>query len=263
MNMVEDILRYIRQSRISHEAIEFTFSNINIGSGLLTTDKLIENIIIRDTVASDCKMINGMIHKIYLQRAWITVPYNPGNMHSHGDVLTIPPEERMNQDIMGIVEFGYDTGYGIMGNVNNIQSSLSDITMGSTNDTSISSTVVRLNNNQIVVTPLMSSNNMYIKVTLGLDDQFTNLHSDAFFKIRELCVAALQMFIYNRCKHIIERGSIYHGVEINSLADEISSFSDAHERYNELLISYKRSDSLNSNASTNQLVKDVLGGLLG
>lgn len=76
--------------------------------------------------------------------------------------------------------------------------------------------------------------NLVAKVILSYDEEFSIIPPRAYPDISELIMLGTKAYIYKKCRHGAREAVERFGVSLDSIRDEIESYSDAHREFKEL-----------------------------
>lgn len=236
-------------------------------------DVCLDYIICRDViekrVLNDINLRGGKTHSFVLDYSWVRYMKNPSAyvsaMGGNYSTFLIPPEARDHREIIAVtrVELPYVTTHTNMRQLfNNGLYSGNDMQMLSRKVLS-SKTMSNMEMRPIIkvragnvlqVSPAQISNIPWkITVRLGYDKEFTNMGLDSIDIFRNLCVEAVKSYIYNVLIYEIETNVTYRGMEIGVMKDLVSGYSDANDKYEELLIEMTGSEIMDIDRVTSIL----------
>jgi hypothetical protein len=242
---IEHCLKDIRLNipyEILTEAFKHEYKERNKSLDGIIKEKIIVDIVLRKT-----NLYSGKLKKIELLGEWAITTRSP-NIVGVGlgyNVYAIPPAFRENRDITSVISLSYPLG---LFEDNYLQPNTYDSLYNKTNElfentfgTGQSFPIPTLVEDNIIKLhpPQTQHVNWLLTCMLAYDSNFTNISPNMIEPLSELCIYATQMYIYNKLKIPINSAIIHSGSEIGSFNDIIDSYSDAKEKFNEMLMQFR------------------------
>ena len=233
---------------IPKEILEYGFQKRNSYEVTTTIDNLIIEKVIRARVAKDMNVFGGKVKDILLRHEYLEpMAMNIDDAHLHTgkfSLYRIPPEARDNLDIVEVhnVKFwgmyvgNCDPMYAnIFGaNWNTLANNVLDAHTFSSSPRKPDVTL--LSGDLIKIMPSQHAQIRWVlNCRLAYDDCFTNLNTSAIEPFADLCVYAVQAYIYNLVAIPLDRAMINAGYAVNVFKSLIDSYADANQKYKETL----------------------------
>lgn len=236
-------------SVIPNEVLEAAFEPWNYDISL---DRLIiENVILKK-VRDDISLRGGKVFQIILNMDWCKYtsspsPYALGIAGSYS-TYRIPPEAREHRDISCIlqVKFPYSIGTSATGTFYN-DCSVKGNTLGGLACAALQEQtganllvsptgIIRPGNVVQLSPPQMNFVPWDIRVRLKYDDNFSGMDVSTVYPFARLCEFAVKSYIYTKLIFKVESNMVFKGAELGVMRDQVQSYQDATEKYDEELI---------------------------
>lgn len=234
---------------IPTEILNAAFKPFNSDESL---DSLIINKIMLDRIRDDISVRGGKIFELVLDMKWCKYttspsPYALGISGSYS-VYHIPPEARDHRDISAVLQirFPYTLGLSTSGayfdNSSVRGNTLSGLAKAALSAQTNSGTIAAptgtiLPGNQISLhPPQFNFIPWQVKVRLRYDDNFSGMDVSSIATFSQLCEYATKAYIYNKLIFDIETNAVLRGADIGVMREIVSNYSDANEKYDELII---------------------------
>ncbi len=202
----------------------------------------------RDDLSIRC----GKVFRLILNNSWCHYASSPSpyalGLSGTYSVYHIPPEAREHRDIAAIMEvrFPYNLGqqtnfYSDCSTKGNTLSSLACEALASqtfSNALVVPRANLRAGNIIKLEPPQFNFVPWQVKVRLKYDDDFTNLEVSETGQFPRLAEQAVKAYIYTTLIIDIESNLVIRGLDMGIFKDIVSSYSDAAEKYDELLMEY-------------------------
>lgn len=118
-----------------------------------------------------------------------------------------------------------------------------------------------LNENTILVKDaVVVPGTMMLRVAVENDENFNHIRLPYYPLFHELCLLAVQQYIYRTLIIAMDSGFLQGGMELNSFKDEVSKYSDAGELYKEKLEEWTKSAYLMDDTSKQEHYAMITGG---
>lgn len=219
----------------------------------------IVNEVVQKYVLKDVNLVSGQIKTISMRQSWIEdMPSEHENFAGDDGPYTlfrIPPEYRDNKPINHVLsaQFPYiayqssgiadasvtSSGYTIVDATENVVNSW---TLASPRNHPVATL---LSGDLIKLTPTQySRQNWLLTVRISYDETFMNMHDSHLRQLAELLLQATRMIIRKELIIDIDRAEVETGMDIGAIKNEIDSYSDASDKYDEALKKFKGSANL-------------------
>lgn len=212
-------------------------------------EEIIKNDVIRSKVMLDCNMVGG-------QEAVVDFHGLTPRDVRDGYLLRIPAEKRQGRDIMSVLELLSHVDEG-NNNLNRLPGSRPQYEGSLINkannmlEENTSQPVTASNNvwptetNVIFIKSGCYMPSMGILVTLANDDNLANINIRNHLDFANLCLVACQGMIYNKLRLKINETSLYSGSSSGAIREVVDSYSDAHQRYDDLMLDWRKISIMN------------------
>lgn len=219
----------------------------------MSLDALIMQKVILARVRDDISVRGGKVLDMILQLDWAQYTASPSpyalGISGAYTVFHIPPEAREHRDISAVLKLrwpysintsttgGFYTDKSIMGN--NVTSLAGEALRAQTfAGVAVVPTGIVLPGNQIQLDPPQYNFVPWqITVRLRYDDNFSGMEVSTIQPFAQLCEYAVKAYIYTNLIFEIESNMVLRGADIGVMKDIVSGYSDANEKYDELLVS--------------------------
>lgn len=171
-------------------------------------------------------------------------------------VYRIPPEARHNADIISISSItpialtNYPSALnstGIQGTVgSDIPSMLNMALTSTTNRQALRPHAVPIAPNIIRVSPRIFNMGFALECYLDFDEEFTGLPNGMLTLLRDLCICATKAYVYNTLYMKVDANVVVSGHTMGSFKEVLERYSGEAERMTELLNSFQRSMSMDT-----------------
>ena len=265
VNALDNALSHIKLS-IPNELIELAFKVREPHETTYPIEQMVLEKIIRGVVRKDANIVGGKLKKIALLPEYLEkMKYNTTDAYMFTgpfSLYRIPPCEREDQaivDVHGVTYRGSYAGYvphanGWAGGAN-----ISTVAAGVMDSHTFASApprpnVTLLSGDLVRLSPSQHSSIVWImSCRVGYDENFTNLNPQSVIPFIDLCIAATKMYIYNKLVVPVDKAYIQAGYEIGAMKLELDKYSDAEQRYRELLDQFAGSAQLDNDRLTELL----------
>ncbi len=250
-NPIEYALTQIRH-RIPDLILSAAFREANPVGLPIPTQEVIKKRVIEGRVLPECNIVGGPIKHIIIQPDYdvSTTAIQFGNAwHNPHSVklYRIPPAARDGRDITEVIRVlppPYVTMQAIPGThvigTNNMANQLANTLASHVGGQMIESPTVELVGNDLVkIYPAVNIQQWTLTIRLDYGPEFNALNLASIIPLGDLAVAATQSYIYINLALIIGFISITGGVEVSEIRAIIESYSQAEERYRELLLQFQ------------------------
>lgn len=234
---------------IPRPVLEAAFKPQETGTSL---DECIKNKVLLSSVRDEISVRGGKIYRIMLNLDWCEYtsspsPYALGISGSYS-TYRIPPEARENRDISCIlsVRFPYSINTSSSGNFYNTCSTKGNTVSGlacaalqSQTNANLLSTptgIIRPGNVIQLDPPQYNWVPWQVTVRLVYDDNFSGIDVSTALPLIDVCVYAVQQYIYNELVFAIESNLVVHGMEIGVFRDIINEYKGAEDKYADALL---------------------------
>ena len=248
MNNALDIALTRIRATIPQEILAYAFTSRELREETFPIDQLIIEKVIRPRVLKDMNISGGYQKKIMLRREYIEpmerniddARQNTGRFA----IYRIPPREREGRAITEVISLEYYGpynghlptlyGYPAGANVPSLAGHILDShTLASTPP---KPTVILMAGDLVKLIPSQLSNiNWMMNCRLAFDENFNNLNTSAISPFADLCVLAVQAYIYNLTMVTLDKAFISGGYAIGAFKLQIDQYQDANQRYLEQL----------------------------
>lgn len=218
----------------------------------VSIDEIIKQKVIESRVLDDVSQRCGKIMDIVLQLDWTKYTAPPSNftlaVSGAFSTFAIPPEAREFKDILCVMQirFPYTLSRGgsaaylsdaaVAGNTagslacaalqNQTRAGLLAMPTGIV----LPGNVIQLKPETISWTPWI------VSVRLKYDSNFSGMDINSVATFNQVCEMATKAYIYKELMFQIETNTVYKGMELGVIKDIVNGYSDANEKYDELLI---------------------------
>lgn len=251
------ILKYIFD-RIPQQILEAAFRSENNMASPTNIDTEIKNKVIYRRVLPDCNLYSGKPAKIPLKpeyREVVNIPY--GMLHiglPAASVFRIPPEAREYRDIAQVTRilfpFGLTTGHmfggrnGCTSNGNSLPDMAQQLLDSHTGGQLTPPRPILLDGNVIRLEPPQFHDVHWIlECYLEYDKYFTNIGDSAVLAVRDLCLCATKLYIYNKLVILMGESYLVAGHELGVFKDLVDNYAGEEDRYSELLLEFRGANS--------------------
>lgn len=233
-------------SSIPPEILEYAFANRELRNEVVSIDDMILQKVIRYRVLKDMNTEGGKFKEILLRHSYMEPlyrDYDDNMMHTgRWSVYRIPPEIREGRPIVEVMSLKfrgayagfqpYSTGYIGGANITTIAQGVLD---AHTFQTSPPIPNVELLAGDLVrLTPSQHHGTLWaMNCRLAYDECLTNLNTSAVQPFAELCVLAVQAYIFNNTTIMLDKAYIMNGYQVGQFKTIIDSYAEANEKYKE------------------------------
>lgn len=235
----------------------------------VSLDERIKQEVILKRVKGDADINGGKIKTFTLNPGWLEFTQQPSPyalLPSNASAYHIPPAARDYRDITTVVDVSYPT-IGTQGwypgqsqggrNMHNVTRAV--IRSHTYTHTPLLPTVtVREGNVLMVSPPSLLSIPWQVKVRLRYDDEFVNMELSSIEPFAQCVLLATKAYIHTKLIMEIESNMVYHGMEIGSMRDIVSSYSDANKEYTELMLQFAGGEICDPDRAVN-ILKNMVG----
>ena len=240
------------------EILDLTFEPWNHPDKNL--DQLILEEVILASVRDDASRQGGKMINIILQLDWAQYTSSPspyalgiGGAYS---TFKIPPEAREHRDIVTCVSvrFPYNVGRGASGNMYHdklvagtslgalacaaLKSQTGEGTFTFPHGSICPGNVIKLDPPSMNWIPWM------VKVRLKFDDNFSGMNSSSLETFQKACELAVKAYAYSHLRARVESNAVLRGVDLGVIREEVQSYSDAAEKYDEIIRNFHGAEIL-------------------
>lgn len=248
MNNPLDIALTRIRMRIPKELLEIVFKHRDPWEKTCSFDEMILNHVIRAYVLKEANIFGGKQKQIVLRPEYkekLQFNVDDGYLHTGPfSLFRIPPEARDGQPLVEVHGLAYRGNYsdyipqtaGWPGGVN-----LQVLGHGVIDSHTFASSPVKpnvelLSGDLVKLWPPQHSFVIWVmSCRVAYDQDFTNLHTSAIDTFAEVCVEATKMFIHTKLNIRLDEAQIQAGQEIGEIRRLIDSYSEAQQRFRELL----------------------------
>ena len=217
------------------------------------------NEVIQKHVLKDVNLVSGQIKTISMRQTWVETMTSEHENYAGDDgpytLFRIPPEYRENKPINHVLsaQFPYiayqssgigdasitSSGYTVADQAENV---LNSWTLAHPRNHPVATL---LSGDLIKLTPTQySRQNWLLTVRIGYDETFMNMHDSQLRPLAELLLQATRITIRRELIIDIDRAEVETGMDIGAIKNEIDSYSDAVDKYDEALKKFKGSANL-------------------
>ena len=247
MNTPLDIALTRVRATIPPEILEFAFHRRELHEEVYPIDEMILTKVIRARVIKDMNIYGGRQKKIVLRREYMEhLERNKDDFYLHTggySLFRIPPEEREGLPISEVMSVQY---YGPYNNYLPGTGYTAGVSFNSLANAVLDSHTFRqappvpqvevLSGDLVKLTPSQWTNVRWIlNCRLSFDENLTNLNTSAIEPFADLCVCAVQAYIFNQLTITIDKAYIAGGYAIGAFKSIIDGYQDANQRYAEKL----------------------------
>lgn len=262
MNAVVNALKEIKLS-ISPELLQIGFvENFGRMNHIVSLDERIKNSVIKPIVIKDCNLSGGVIVNIPVDQCrW--------SEYTRAEyIIEVPKSLTDNRSINNVLSLVSNTSYVTGLPMFNTSSALTQAqhlmdSLASINVVQTTRLELIGENTILVQDPSITIFNTVIRAELEYDEMMSNLHPRSIIPFAKLCVLATKRYIYNYLKIKLDQGYIYAGHELGKIVEEVDSFSDAAEQYEEYLRDVIRKILfMNHPENMSRFIQSMLGNTL-
>lgn len=228
----------------------------------ISIDEQIKQKVLLPRVRQDMSVRCGPLLQLILDERWIHPVSSPSRyalgIAGANSVYHIPPEAREHRDIASAFDIEFPFSLGTQGQgaglwsdcqrAGNSVASLSCAILKSKTYANmlVRPTVTLYPGNIIALSPQISVLPWKVHCRLQIDDNFSSFDVSLIAPFTQLCEQAVKAYLYNKLLMVVETGLVWRGAEIGVAKDIVSSYSDANEKYDELLIACGGADIMSS-----------------
>lgn len=227
-----------------------------------TLDQLILEKVILASVRDDASRQGGKMMDIILQMDWAKYtnspsPYSLGLGGAYSTFL-VPPEAREHRDIVCCVSvrMPYNVGTSTTGNFFNDRVARGN-TVGAMACAALKAqtmagsfvfprAIIEPGNVIRLMPPSMNWVPWMVKVRLKFDDNFTGMESSSLDSFSKACEFALKTYMYSHMRAKVESNAVLRGADIGVIREELQSYSDASEKYDEAIRAFHGAEILDN-----------------
>ena len=200
----------------------------------LSIEQQIMDLVVRPRVFVDCNLVGGTEETVSLAG----VPYERVNDVS--SVYRIPKERTQGRSILSVSNITFvdptkATAYGAIGGENNsTMMRVGDALVNSMGSIPMTSTarVQLIAENVVMVTDyVVLPANIYLRCTLGYDQDMSNISPRSYLPLSKLVEFAVKAYIYNEMIVRMDMAQIYAGNSLGTFKEVIDGYADANELY--------------------------------
>lgn len=255
INAFENCLRAV-YNNIPREILDVAFRPSDYQTSL---DQRIKDVIILGRVLPDCNTTAGMVKRIplYMCESVQILP-DPGYASilnsPEGALYRIPPSQRENRDIVGVIDISYpydytstnsaQVGFGLAGNS---VASLAAAALDSHThrNACLTPTPRLLAGNMVLINPANTFLSDWVLVCrLGYDEEFTNFNRGSIIPLCNLVLTATKVYIWTHLTIRIDQAVLSGGQELGQFKSIVDGYQSSLEQYNTDLTKLRGSLSL-------------------
>jgi hypothetical protein len=231
---------------IPPEILEYAFANRELRNEVVSIDDMILQKVIRYRVLKDMNVEGGKFKEILLRHSYmepLARNYDDNMMHTgRWSVYRIPPEAREGRPIVEVTNLKfrgayagnqpYSNGYTDGANITTMAQGVLDALTFQTappipNVELLSGDLVRL-------WPSQHHGTLWaMNCRLAYDECLTNLNSSAIQPFADVCVFAVQAYIFINTTVMLDKAYIMNGYQVGQFKVIIDSYADANQKYAE------------------------------
>ena len=246
MNYALEIALVKIHATIPPEILEYAFSDREVRNEIVSMDDMILQKVIRYRVIKDMNIEGGKFKEILLRREYmekLTRNYDDNLMHTgRWSIYRIPPQAREGlpiAEVMNLKFRGAYAGYqpysnGYIGGAN-LTTMAQGVLDAHTFQTAHPIPNVELLSGDLVrLSPSQHHGTMWaMNCRLCYDDCLTNLNTSAIHPFADLCVLAVQAYIYVNKTIMLDKAYIQGGYPIGQFKTIIDGYAEANTKYEE------------------------------
>lgn len=246
MNNAIEIALVKIHSTIPPEILEYAFMNRELRNEVVSLDEMILQKVIRYRVIKDMNTEGGKFKEILLRHSYMEPlhrDYDDNMMHTgKWSVYRIPPEAREGRPIVEVTNLKfrgayagyqpYSTGYIGGANLTTLAQGVLDAHTFQT--TPPIPNVELLSGDLVRLTPSQHHGTIWaMNCRLAYDECLTNLNTSAIQPFADLCVFAVQAYIFTNTTIMLDKAYIMNGYQIGQFKTIIDSYAEANQKYDE------------------------------
>lgn len=248
MNNALDIALSRIRVRIPSQILDIAFAKREPWDVTCSHDEMILNHIIRAFVLKDTNIFGGKQKQIILRPEYkekLQFNVDDGYLHTGPfSLFRIPAEAREGQPIVEVHGVAYRGNYsdyipqtaGWPGGVNLSVLGHAVLDSHTFSSSPVKPNIELLTSDLVRLWPPQHSFVIWVMTCrIAYDQDFTNLNTSAMDTFAEVCVEATKMFIYNKIVIPMDEAHIQAGQQIGEIKRIVDSYSEAPQRYKELM----------------------------
>lgn len=248
MNSPLEIALVRIHSTIPPELLEYAFANRELRNEVVSMDEMILQKVIRYRVIKDMNIDGGKFKEILLRREYMErLHFNQDDYNMHTgkwSVYRIPPEAREGRPIAEVMNLRfrgayagfqpYTAGYNAGANITTIAQAVLDAHTFQTSPPVPS--IELLSGDLVRLWPSQHHGTLWTMCCrLAYDECLTNLNTSAILPFAELCVFAVQAYIFINTTIMLDKAYIMNGYQVGQFKVIIDSYADANTKYEDKL----------------------------
>lgn len=220
-----------------------------------TVEQRIIQDIIEGPILLDTNLVAGKRRNIFIQSSWeLNFDFESSATLVGTGVQSayykVPPEARENRNIASVIGIEQNIEASIPGTGPNFNgnggfgNSITSLTNQMLNTRTfaqvpISPIVTLEGTNILCFSPRSILDGIAVSVMLEYDAEFLNLSPSAILALQELCLCAVQRYIYTKLRVVVDETQIVAGMEIGAIKDIVNECGQKAENYHDLLKRFK------------------------
>ena len=247
------------RNNIPLEVLNITFTTDRTGQILPTPVSLDEQItssVIRPKVLMDCNIVSG---------TEMTIPLSQTEEVSNlerGYVVKVPKELTNYRSIVSVLSIVSEPFTSSLVLTGNNAPSYNEIGGNYEPGPIEYNTSLELVGDNIIFIDTYLANvfQLYIRVTIENNNNFSNINPKSHLHLANLNVLAVKAYIYNKLNIPLESAYMHFGYQLGVIREIVDSYSDAQEQYDEYLKEvWTKVAFMSDNAQMRQFVTSMFG----